>query len=275
MKLLQAIRKKFPQHKYSINVALLGDYSECAWSNLGFWNENNKNTYPQACENLANHLAQSLNLNSKDVLLDLGCGYGASLIFWKEKYLIENIQAVELQESCIEIIKKQNIKNTSVFCDSYLNLKFIPFQNKFDVILCLDSAYHHTLNLFLDSVTLVLNSKGRVGFHTLMLSDKWETLNALQQKKYAWLLKAADVNLKVLNSKKDLEKSLNEFKFKKIKVEDLSQPVLLGFSNYVEKELECNKKGIDFFKIKMTAKLCKKLFDDGVVCYVQVTAEYE
>ena len=274
MKLLQAIQRKFPKHKYAINVVLLGDSSECAWSNLGFWSENHKSTYPQACENLAHHLAQRLNLNSKDQLLDLGCGYGASLLLWQKNYYLKNIQAVELQKQCVNLIRR-NIKNIPVFCESYLNLKHIMFENKFDVILCLDSAYHSDLNSFINSACTVLNSKGRIGFHTLMLSEKWNTLTSLQKQKYSWLLKVADVKLKNLNSKEKLEQCLKKFEFRKIEIENLSKPVLYGFSDYVEQGLKENKKNVDDLKIRMTAKLCKKLFEDDFIRYVQVSAEYK
>jgi cyclopropane fatty-acyl-phospholipid synthase-like methyltransferase len=273
MTLLQAIQRKLPKHKYAINVILLGDSSECAWSNLGFWHS--ENSYAQACQNLASHLAESLNLNSNDHVLDLGVGYGASLILWQDQYNIKNIHAVELQKHCVDIIKNKKINHLSVFQESYLNLKNIPFTYKFDVILCIDSAYHHNLNSFLASVTSVLNSKGRIGFHTLMLSERWKSLNSFQKQKYTWLLKAADVQIKNLNSKLELEKQLNEFKFENVHIEDLSKEVLFGFSNYVEQHLQCDKKDLDYLKIQMTAKLCKKLFNDGLIQYVQVIAHHQ
>ena len=270
MTLLQAIQRKLPKHKYAINVVLLGDSSECAWSNLGYWHS--KNNYIEACQNLAVHLAEGVNLNSKDQVLDLGVGYGASLILWQDKYNSKNIQAVELQNDCVNLIKSKKIKGLNIVQESYLNLKNIPFMHKFDVIFCIDSAYHHNLNLFLTAVTSVLNSKGRIGFHTLMLSERWKNLNSLQKQKYIWLLKAADVQIKNLNSKVELEKKLNEFQFENIHIEDLSKEVLFGFSNYVEQYLQCDKKDLDYLKIQMTAKLCQKLFNDGLIQYVQVIA---
>ena len=65
MKWLQAIQTKQPQHKYAINAAMLGDHNELAWSNLGYWNHAH-DSYPQACRQLAIHLATAINLNSKD-----------------------------------------------------------------------------------------------------------------------------------------------------------------------------------------------------------------
>lgn len=274
IKLLQHIQNKFPKHKYAIHAALLGDSSECAWSNLGLWQ--GEESYPQACQNLADYLGQSLHLNSNDHLLDLGVGYGASLLFWQNKYQIKkNIQAVELQNDCVLKLKKQNLKNIQIFHESYLNLKKIPFQNKFDVVVCIDSAYHHALNSFIDALVPVLNSKARIGFHTLVLSERWHTLSSIDKQQYAWLLKLADVNLKNLKTSKELEISLKHAEFKNIRIENLSKSVFFGFSEYVEHRLSKNKNNIDYLKIQMTAKLCKKLFKDGFIDYVQVTAHYK
>ena len=106
MKWLQAIQTKQPQHKYAINAAMLGDHNELAWSNLGYWNHTH-DSYPQACRQLAIHLATAINLNSKDKLLDLGCGKGASLVLWHEHFKVQHIEAVELQAACVDNIQNK------------------------------------------------------------------------------------------------------------------------------------------------------------------------
>ncbi|MFW1931658.1 SAM-dependent methyltransferase, partial [Acinetobacter baumannii] len=83
MKWLQAIQQKLPKHKYAIDAKMLGDNAECAWSNLGYWDEATS-SYPQACQQLAERLAQAVQLNQHDRVLDLGCGQGASLKYWLE-----------------------------------------------------------------------------------------------------------------------------------------------------------------------------------------------
>lgn len=81
---VRAALSRFIPHKYAIDASSLGDSEELAWTNLGFWK--NTQTYREACRQLADHLAQAVNLNSKDHLLDLGCGQGASLLHWLQHY---------------------------------------------------------------------------------------------------------------------------------------------------------------------------------------------
>ena len=271
MKWLQAIQQYLPTHKYAINSRILGDDAELAWSNLGYW-EDAKSSYPQACQELAFHLAQSIQLTSNDHLLDLGCGQGASLIFWLKQFQIQNLSAVELQPHCVEKIQKNLNSKVKITQDSFLNLKNIYPQHSLDAVLCIDAAYHSDLNSLLFSVFDILNSKGRFAFHYLMLSDEFLNLNSLQQLKYQSLLKAADVNLKHLNSKQGLHAQLENAGFEVLDIADLSTPVLQGFARYIQQQ----KPGaahfnLDQFKIQMTAKLCEKLYSDGLIRYVQIS----
>ena len=271
MKWLQAIQQYLPTHKYAINSRILGDDAELAWSNLGYW-EDAKSSYPEACQKLALHLAQSIQLTSQDCLLDLGCGQGASLIFWLEQFQIQNLSAVELQPNCVEKIQKNLNSKVKITQDSFLNLKNIYPQHRLDAVLCIDAAYHSDLNSLLFSVFDVLNSKGRFAFHYLMLSDAFLNLNSLQQLKYQSLLKAADVNLKHLNSKQGLHAQLENAGFEVLDIADLSTPVLQGFARYIQQQkLGAAHFDLGQFKIQMTAKLCEKLYSDGLIRYVQIS----
>ncbi|MDY6551458.1 SAM-dependent methyltransferase [Acinetobacter faecalis] len=274
MKWLQAIRNNVPKHKYAINAHILGDHNELAWSNLGYW-EDATSSYPEACQALADQLAQSLELSSEHHLLDLACGQGASLLHWQNNYHIHKISTVELQKECVQNIQAKLFPPVYIHCESFLNLKTISFQQKFNVVICIDAAYHCNLNSFLKSVNSVLNSNGKLGFHYLMLSDEWQSLNSLQKKKYKWLLKAADVNLEHLMMQKEMKQTIEKNEFKHVQILDLSKQVFAGFANYVKDVLNLNTQTnkLDSFKIEMTAKLCSKLYEDGLVKYVQVTAK--
>ncbi|WP_180084407.1 cyclopropane-fatty-acyl-phospholipid synthase family protein [Acinetobacter sp. YH12145] len=272
MKWLQAIRQYVPSHKYAINSRLLGDDAELAWSNLGYWDDA-KSSYPAACQKLALYLAESIQLKSTDRVLDLGCGQGASLVFWMEHFQIQNLSAVELQTECVEKIQKNLNSKIKIQQDSFLNLKNIYPQNCMDAVLCIDAAYHSDLNLLLLSIFHVLNSKGRFAFHYLMLSDTFLNLNSLQRLKYQSLLKAADVNLKNLNSKQNLQQQVQQAGFENIQIEDISEFVFQGFADYIqEQKSQMSLSHVDQFKIKMTAKLCEKLYRDGLIRYVQISA---
>lgn len=270
MPLLQAIRKKYPQHKYAINAVMLGDTRNLAWSNLGLWQT--AQCYSDAGQALAEHLAQLIHLNSKDRLLDLACGQGASIELWNKKYNIQNISAVELQPECVNHLQNHAPFLNSILCDSFLNLTSSTFPQKFDAVLCIDAAYHVVLNTFLSAIQNVLAVHGRLGFHTLMLHDHFFDLTLVQQKKYMFLLKAADVNLRHLMCKNKLQCTIMKHGFSQVFIQDLSENVLQGFANYIDKG-QLNLTGLDGFKIKITAKLCAKLFRDGWIRYVAIAVQ--
>lgn len=276
MKKLQAWMKA-PRHKYAINAALLGDYRNCAWSNLGLWQTDQLN-YPQACELLAITLAQSIDLNSKDKLIDLGCGQGASLILWKEKFQIEYLEGIELQEYYVNHTRKFLPHVNRISQGTFLNLESRSFEFKFDAAICIDAAYHSNLNLFLRSVDGILNSKGRLAFHYLALNSKFYTLSPLAQLKVKLLLKAADVQLNHLHSFDEMQSILVQTGFRDIHIQDLSHEVFAGFATYIQSDIFKNNiqahsyHVLDLAKIKMTAKLCAKLYQEGIVRYVQVSA---
>lgn len=269
-KVRAALSKLIP-HKYAIDASSLGDDGELAWTNLGFWK--NTQNYCEACYQLADHLAQAVYLNSKDHLLDLGCGQGASLMHWLQHYQPKSLSAVELQSKCVNKIQKLIPEINQIYMGSFLNLKQFEFKQSFDVVLCIDAAYHSNLNSFLDSVTPVLNSKGRLGFHYLMKADSCQNMTVLQEQKYRYLLKAADVVWDNVPNEKMLRNALEQQGFVDIQIEDLSEPVLLGFSQYIQNQQDQNQsRGLANFKIQMTAKLCQQLYQAGYVRYIQITA---
>ncbi|WP_198078422.1 SAM-dependent methyltransferase [Acinetobacter calcoaceticus] len=268
---VQAALSKLIPHKYAIDASSLGDDGELAWTNLGFWK--NTQNYREACCQLADHLARAVNLNSKDHLLDLGCGQGASLMHWLQHYQPKSLSAVELQSKCVNKIQKLIPEINLIYSGSFLNLKQFEFKQRFDVVLCIDAAYHSSLNSFLNSVTPVLNSKGRLGFHYLMKADSCQNMTVLQEQKYRYLLKVADVVWDNVPNEKTLRNALEQQGFVDIQIEDLSEPVLLGFSQYIQNQQEQNQsRGLANFKIQMTAKLCQQLYQAGYVRYIQITA---
>ena len=264
----QVVIEKIIGHKYAIDAKSLGDDSLLAWSNLGYWTQ--QHDYPLACQSLADQLAASIQLKKSDRVLDLGCGQGASLLYWLHHYHVQQLSAVELQPRCIELIQK-NLPQVASYCGSFLNLEQLPL-NSFDVVMCIDAAYHSDLNLFLNAVTPVLNSKGRLAFHYLMWSDAWSQCSTWQQRQYHYLLKGADVDWQHIMLRKEMSQTLIQHGFERIEIQDFSEPVLKGFSDYIQHQCPEHRFGIAQFKIAMTAKLCRKLYRDGLLRYIQVSA---
>src|SRR5690606_2684524 len=155
MQWLQAIRQRLPQHKYAIDAAVLGDRAQLPWSNLGYW-QAGQQAYAAACRMLADHLAQSINLNSNDKLLELGCGQGASFLHWRHHYQVRYLAGVELQASCVTNIQQQLPELNGIYQASFLRLKASPLSQHFGVVLCLDVAYHSPVPVLLEQVGSIL-----------------------------------------------------------------------------------------------------------------------
>ena len=100
----------------------LGDDAELAWSNLGYWDDTTS-SYPDACRQLADQLAQAVHLTSNDRLLDLGCGQGASLLHWQMHYHVQHIEAVEMQSSCVIQIQKHFPELAAIHQHSFFKFK--------------------------------------------------------------------------------------------------------------------------------------------------------
>lgn len=94
--------------------------------------------------------------NSKDAVLDLGRGQGASLKYWLEHYQVQQLEAIELQDHHVQSIRHHLNSNIKIHAASFLNLKALFAQPRFDVVFCIDAAYHSHLNSFLSQVSTVL-----------------------------------------------------------------------------------------------------------------------
>ncbi|MFT4021027.1 MAG: class I SAM-dependent methyltransferase [Acinetobacter sp.] len=263
-------QKSFPQHKFAIASELLGDHALLAWSNLGLWRHGD--CYVQACQNMADHLAHGIGLHQNDHLLDLGCGHGASILHWAQHYHIQQITAVELQAVCVQNIQQQEIQALKrLECASFLALDRFTFPQKFTAIVCIDALYHHALNTFLKQTIPLLADHGRIGFHYLQRNPLWKQASTLRRQRSAMLLKMADVKMKNVLEHGEIEQELQQSGCVDIQIENLTKQVFAGFANYVQ-TLDLTDAGLAGFKIKMTAKLCRQLFEDGLIDYVQVTA---
>ncbi|MEB3768148.1 class I SAM-dependent methyltransferase [Acinetobacter sp. MD2] len=250
---------------------MLGDTSTLPWTNLGLWQ--GALNYPEACRNLVLHLVDAIHLTQQDRLLDLGCGQGASLKLWQDHFKLPHFEAVELQVACIDPIQKQALLGLQhLHQGDFLKLKPAQFQQFFDVIVCIDALYHHALPDFLSVIRPLLGNHGRIAFHYLTFSKKWKKATTWQKLRIRYLLKAADIQLDHLKDQEGLWEQLTQVGFHHIKIEDLTQGVCAGFAHYITTMPPQQLHGLDGFKIKMTAKLCRQLAQDGLIEYVQVTA---
>jgi cyclopropane fatty-acyl-phospholipid synthase-like methyltransferase len=129
------------------------------------------------------------SVNSTRSFTGFGLWSGASLQHWIEHYQVQQLSALELQPALIQRIHQHLPQLAHIQQGSFLDLNQLYSPEAFDVILCIDAAYHSDLRRFLDAVKPVLKTQGRLGFHYLVLSEKWRQLSDFSNKNILICLK--------------------------------------------------------------------------------------
>ena len=271
------------RHPFAIASALLGDIRPMPWSNLGFWQ--NTRCYITACEQLAQQVGLAARLKPDDKLLDLGCGKGASLIYWHTAFDIKSITAIEIQPDCVQLIQHAQLPALkAVYQGSFaqLPLPAPELQQAFDAVVCVDAAYHAVPQAFLALAQRALHPQGRLAYTTLCKSTQWDQPSASYQQKLLKiltlkLLKVAYVPECNLLNISQLDHQLQQAGFSAIDISLLDQPVLQGFADYMRthKQRQFGKTSnqrLDWLKIVMTGQLCRFLARHQLIHYVLVSA---
>ena len=130
-----------------INHSILGDAHAQAWSNLGLW-QTGQTDYRTAAQALALQLAEQMRLQAASSLLDVACGYGASLNVWHEMGIRE-ITGLEPQTACVQAWQTDH--RFQCWHDSMQNISLLSQGQPFEAIIAIDAAYNFS---FSDSISL-------------------------------------------------------------------------------------------------------------------------
>ena len=222
-------------------------------------------------------------MGSAHQLLDLGCGQGASLHYWNKAFSVKNITAFELQTNCIETIKQASLPQLDAIYQasfSQLPLPAAHLYRAFDVVVCVDAAYHAPLADFLAVNQAALKPQGRMAFSCLIRPANLKKSGFLlgQLKKYfnKPMFELTSVPQQHLYTEQDLIQLLSSFDFIDIQIKHLDQPVLAGFAQYIQQQPPAFSTGhmAAWLKITITAKLCRFLHQHQLLHYSVVSATY-
>ena len=250
-----------------INSALLGDARRQAWSNLGLWREG-VTDYRMAAQALALQLAEQMSLQAAAKVLDVACGYGASLNLWHELDL-RDITGLEAQTACVHAW--QTDLRFQCRHDTMQNLSLRAQGQTFEAVIAIDAAYQWDLQQWLQQAHAVLSPNGRLGFHFLLLADDFAQRPVWQRLCTRVLLRM--VGVKTCLTQTQLQAAFNSQAHQtwtEVCITDLSNEVLGGFGQYALR-FSTTPRDFDHFKIQATGRLCRYLHRHQSVRYVSIS----
>ncbi len=250
---------------------LAGPDGDGRWNNLGYWKD--AQDYTEACRALAELHGAAAGLNASSRLLELGCGHGAALNVWRDRFNVEQIAALEYRPDCISQIRSSGRQvAASVLAgrfDEPLDALFTSLS--FDAVVCVDAAYHaRSLAAFVAAVESVLAEQGVLVFSTLLLTNA---------RSMGWpgsrLLNAAGVSPASVVTESNLRQTMTAQGLEVTALKDISAAVFPGFADWVARRSGTlswrEKYSAAWLKIAVTARWCRRLAADKSLRYVLVS----
>ncbi|KJE93994.1 hypothetical protein CAOG_08806 [Capsaspora owczarzaki ATCC 30864] len=261
------------------------------WMNFGLWPS--ASALPpsyglrEACEALATLLAHTVELNSQDTLLDVGCGCGDQDVLFAKTFQPKSILGVEIAPSQVAQaqchIQRHGLEsNVQVVQGSAVDLAAsCRAARQFSVVLSLDSAYHYALRRdFVHEAFRVLQPTGRLGLVDICVTDSWqETLCSpafsarLSQIMFRLGCKAAAIPLANMVSQTEYASQLSAAGFEDVHIRDISDQVFEGFARHIEttaEQLASVTRPLDWIGFRLAARLMRFLGNKRVVKFIVV-----
>ena len=155
---------------YALENKILNSTPDTAWYNFGFWH-NATHTYEQACENLADKLAEAVQMQTARSVFDIGAGCGDQQLLWQRKYKLHHIHAINTSTAQNDFaqtrIAAAGLSDTITF--ELASLDSHNARETFDCVVSLDAAYHIPKPLLYTASARLTDANGRLAFTDLAL----------------------------------------------------------------------------------------------------------
>lgn len=251
------------------------------WVNFGLWSSETPN-FPQACEDLAFLLGKALDLNAKDCILDVGCGRGDQLVLWKNVFSVSFVHGIDYcqnhVESARQLLQRLNLTTNIELTQASATQPF-ALDRPITKILSLDAAYHFNTRLqFLKQTVRVLPKDGTIGLVDLILTREFAE-KVQSSRLYQFLLHCLGwlTGIPYANfiSLENYEKQLKSIGYSDITTQQLDNPILDGFVQFVERQNKFLKRfgsNRTFEKFAGSASLIRFLRKHRVIHMILITA---
>ncbi|MEK6675825.1 MAG: class I SAM-dependent methyltransferase [Planctomycetota bacterium] len=224
------------EKRHGLRTGLFGDKP---YANYGYWTKPGI-TIDEACDALTDLMAQELELNGSDRLLECGCGYGASALFLGAKYRPREIVGLDVTPVRIEegnrlarerglgdIIKLQQGDATK-----------LPFEDRsFTKMLAIECAFHFNTRVdFLRQSLRVLAPGGVLSMTDIVLAPhvnrKDYSLEQLREFLSADAKFICDANI---YSAEEYKRLLHEVGFQSAKIYSIKEKVVMQFADHLDR----------------------------------------
>ena len=199
------------------------------WGNLGLWTD--AADYAQACQNLALAVGRAAEVEPGDRVLSVACGAGEELVLWVDALGAGAVVGTELNPSRVAAALPRLAPRLETGQVTIIDASTPP-AGPFDVIVCVDAAYHLSpRTAWLQQCYELLRDGGRLAFTDLVLP----TSPGARPRGWAWAAaaRACGLALDDLVDSPCMRQRLHDTGFVHIHPHRLDDVVLGGFVRHV------------------------------------------
>lgn len=251
------------------------------WGNLGAWiSEDNQLSSDQPYNEAANRLAllhaAAVGINERDSLLELGAGAGASLRLWASQG-VRNIITIDQALTTLPAeFKGLGVNHRGIQADFDAPWSELPLV---DVIIAVDALYHaRSFGSSLGNIAAQLTPQGRWALSTLHINTELTRSQKAQLKTQLLACGIAWYGVWHQSFSSVEPPSIFENAGLAIqRIDDLTESVLAGFALAIAHRKQSlslsDQLHPAWWKLSLTARLCRSLVASGKVRYVLISGE--
>lgn len=278
-------REKLSEHEmsvsyfYSKNIDSYLELSDRPYRNWGYWT-NGADNIQEASQMLSLKVAEQLNINSQETVLDVGCAFGSSTLDIYAKTSCKSIYGIDIvaehidyaQKAASELGVEKGVKFKQM---SATDMKF--GDEFFDKIFVIDAASHfNTREDFFHQSYRILKSGGQMVLLDLIQTNTPK--NPLQKLLTAMMLKFWKVPLENKCTKQEYKKLLHDAGFREITLKLYSEHIFPGaFRAYLSQEMLSDvysKFGpVRAFIWKSVVKTMQKMYKNGTLDFYMISVK--
>jgi SAM-dependent methyltransferase len=246
----------------SLVQTLNGPHARTAWLNLGLWPAR---TYAHAARALATHVGRAAGIGKGAAVLDVGCGFGESLLLWLSDEF-GAARAVGINASAAEAASARlGGEAATVVCADGARLPAEYADGSFDAVVSIDAAYHfRTRDDFLECAWSALRPGGRLATADVVASSGCSAGLGVGLRRAMYCALAGIPRANLRYGAGGYARRLHELGFEDVMTEDLTEHVLGGFGHWGA--------GSPSFGVRMAAQFIRGMRAGADVSFVVVRA---